>query len=794
MNTTQPNPSMPEASKCPQCGAALPAGALAGLCPACLLQQGAADSVAEPAESFVPPSPAELARFFPQLEILELLGRGGMGAVYKARQKELDRFVAVKILPPSVSADPAFSERFAHEARALAKLNHQNIVTLYEFGQTDGLYFFLMEFVDGMSLRQLLHAGRIAPREALAIVPQICDALQYAHDAGIVHRDIKPENILLDRRGRVKVADFGLAKLISVVAGRDEPGPPASSRPATGDLTEAGKVIGTPQYMAPEQIERPSDVDHRADIYALGVVFYQMLTGELPTGRFEPPSKKVVVDVRLDEVVLRALEKRPARRYQQISEVKTVVETIAATGGADVPPGVPGASSSPGPAIALSALAPGAPVSAAEAAAYSNGILSRECTVNIGSCFRRGFHLVAQDFWRVVAVTAFIALISLAVSSTLLGLVVFGPLVGGLWLYYLKRIRGERSTLRMAFSGFDVAFTPLFLITLVGGLLTILGFLCLALPGIYLLVAWIFATPLAVDQRLDFWAAMKLSLQAVSKHWWKVFGFLILLTLLIGLGLLLFYVGVLVALPIAMAALAYAYEDIFGSKSAVAQLPATGRRTGRVGKVLLVMAALVLALIFLAFVDAIRKGGAAQDQQNQGRGDEQIPAAQEPSIDPVSEPISGWSDLAAEGLLLGGVTADVDGRTALKIENTNDTPLQLALFKMENPPITSMWYTVTGELKCENVQGAGYLEMWSCFPPPGPGMEEGRFFSRTLGAAGSGPMGQITGTSSWRAFTLPFDRTGTTNPPSRLELNVFLPGRGVVFLGPVRLVQKTENE
>jgi capsular polysaccharide biosynthesis protein len=278
--------------------------------------------------AFTPPSVAELAPAFPQLEILELLGCGGMGAVYRARQRELDRIVALKILPPGAGAGPAFAERFAREAKAMARLNHPGVVAIHDFGRADGLYYFLMEFVDGVTLRRLLEGGRVSPREALAIVPQICDALQYAHDQGIVHRDIKPENILLDRGGRVKVADFGLAKLVGT---GNEPVAQAGSGAASSTLTDGGKIMGTPAYMAPEQAEHPADVDHRADIYALGVVFYQMLTGELPPKPLQPPSRKVRIDVRLDEVVLQALEQEPERRYQQASQVKTALETIAAT-------------------------------------------------------------------------------------------------------------------------------------------------------------------------------------------------------------------------------------------------------------------------------------------------------------------------------------------------------------------------------------------------------------------------------------------------------------------------------
>jgi predicted Ser/Thr protein kinase len=302
--------------------------------PAALLALGLATQTdTAKADSSVPlPSPSELAVEFPQLEIIELLGRGGMGAVYKARQRDLDRLVALKILRPGLDADPGFAERFTREARALAQLNHPGIVTLYEFGKTSaGRYFILMEFVDGVNLRQLLDAGRLAPREALAIVPPLCDALQYAHDRGLIHRDIKPENILVDRLGRVKIADFGIARLAAEGRG-GPPGRPSEKTDHTITLTSAGETMGTPAYMAPEQRDRPAEVDHRADLYALGVVFYQMLTGELPSaGQLRAPSTRVHLDVRLDEIVLRALEKDPDRRYSAASEFKTQVETVAHT-------------------------------------------------------------------------------------------------------------------------------------------------------------------------------------------------------------------------------------------------------------------------------------------------------------------------------------------------------------------------------------------------------------------------------------------------------------------------------
>lgn len=301
---------------------------LAGLDPEQLLLEGlgaggdAATQEPRSNGSFVPPEIKELAALLPQFEIIELIGRGGMGAVYKARQTALDRLVAIKVLPPQVGRDPAFAERFSREAKALARLSHPRIVAVHDAGSValpgtnDRLYYFVMEYVDGASLRDVIRAGKLPSAEALAIVPQICEALQFAHDEGIVHRDIKPDNILLDAKGRVKIADFGLAKLLDHTA-------------QEVTLTGTHQVMGTLRYMAPEQMEGTKSIDHRADIYSLGVVFYELLTGEVPMGRFEPPSQRVQVDVRFDEVVLRSLAREPEKRYQSAGDIKTDVESIS---------------------------------------------------------------------------------------------------------------------------------------------------------------------------------------------------------------------------------------------------------------------------------------------------------------------------------------------------------------------------------------------------------------------------------------------------------------------------------
>jgi len=306
--------------KCAMCGKPLRTVVAGTVCLECQRRPGGISSAraTSGAAPFSPPPTEQIAEYFPQLEIYELLGIGGMGMVYKARQLNLDRLVALKILSPELSSQPAFAERFSREAKALARLHHSNIVSLYDFGRAGPYYYFLMEYVDGVDLHTLIQQKELKPPEALRIVVEICHALEFAHDEGIIHRDIKPGNILLDKKGRVKMADFGLAKL----AGSDGQRLPS--------ITLATGMMGTPQYMAPEQIEKPSEVDQRADLYSVGVILYEMLTGELPLGRFPLPSEKAHTDARLDQVVMRALEKEPGRRYQHASEILTQVEAFSA--------------------------------------------------------------------------------------------------------------------------------------------------------------------------------------------------------------------------------------------------------------------------------------------------------------------------------------------------------------------------------------------------------------------------------------------------------------------------------
>jgi predicted Ser/Thr protein kinase len=294
---------------------------MAGLDPAGLLLGALGEVTASwPQEGQVnwqPPIEAEAAALFPGYTGVRFIGRGGMGAVYAARQVSLDRHVALKLLPAELSRNPAATERFRREARSLAKLSHPNIVGIHDFGETvDGSFFFVMEYVEGADLHKLIRDGELTLPRALGIVRQVCDALEYAHAQGFVHRDIKPANILVDAADRVKISDFGLARIIG-----DHPG--TSHEPSP---TLTGSIVGTPEYSAPEQRAGDQPVDHRADIYSLGVMFYEMLTGSVPRGAFEPPSRKAGVDEQMDRVVLRAMQPEPDKRYQCASEVKSDVE------------------------------------------------------------------------------------------------------------------------------------------------------------------------------------------------------------------------------------------------------------------------------------------------------------------------------------------------------------------------------------------------------------------------------------------------------------------------------------
>ncbi len=270
-------------------------------------------------QSWEPPSVKEAENLFPNYEISEMIGRGGMGVVYKGRQTALDRVVAIKLLPLEVSIDRDFGERFVREARTMAKMNHPNIVSVFDFGNTtEGHLYFVMEFVEGTTLHHLIKSVGLKPVQSLELIVGVCEALQYAHSEGVIHRDIKPANILVDMKGRVKVTDFGLARMDT------------AKSPEQWGQTMTGMVLGTPDYMAPEQ-KKGIRVDHRADIYSMGVMLYEMLCGEIPAGIFDPPSQRVAVDERIDQVVIRAMQQEPDRRFTSTGEMQTAVENIRNT-------------------------------------------------------------------------------------------------------------------------------------------------------------------------------------------------------------------------------------------------------------------------------------------------------------------------------------------------------------------------------------------------------------------------------------------------------------------------------
>ncbi|MDF1826463.1 MAG: protein kinase [Verrucomicrobiales bacterium] len=273
---------------------------------------------------WAPPSIEELQQLLPQYEIESILGQGGMGAVYKGSQVTLQRPVAIKVLPETLiqgDDDLQYVERFKLEARAMANLDHPAIVSVFDFGQTDvGHLYFVMEFVDGMDVEQYIAAagGIVDPDHAVAIVSHVLDALEYSHSKGIVHRDIKPANILINQEGRVKIADFGLVKQFG-----------SESAAQLSALTMENVAMGTPDYIAPEALVTGSTPDHRADLYAVGVMLYKMLTGKLPRGLFRMPSEEMGnLDPRFDEIITYAIESSPEGRFQNATQFRAKLDEL----------------------------------------------------------------------------------------------------------------------------------------------------------------------------------------------------------------------------------------------------------------------------------------------------------------------------------------------------------------------------------------------------------------------------------------------------------------------------------
>ncbi len=268
---------------------------------------------------WVPPTPEHLQEMLPAYEILSILGQGGMGAVYKGRQKSLDRIVAIKILPPEAGEDDMqFVERFKNEARTMAKMNHPAIVHVYDFGETtEGQLYIVMEFIDGTDVAKMIQSqGKLPEDYALSITAHVCDALGYAHKNGIVHRDIKPANVLINMDGQVKVADFGLAK---------------ATDPSQMGLTKTNMAMGTPDFVSPEALMPGVPLDGRADLYAVGVMLYNMLTGTIPRGAFRMPSATLQTDARFDKIIGKAMEMDRERRYQTALDLRRDLDVILTT-------------------------------------------------------------------------------------------------------------------------------------------------------------------------------------------------------------------------------------------------------------------------------------------------------------------------------------------------------------------------------------------------------------------------------------------------------------------------------
>jgi len=371
-----------------------------------------------------PPSPGDLNNSIDVFEVTGLIGRGGMGAVYHARQVSLGRDVAIKILPKELSTNEVFARRFRREARSLAMLQHPGIVTVYDFGQTaNGILYLVMEFINGPHLGQLIRIEELDLRQKLDIILQVCDSLIHAHEQGFVHRDLKPANILVARDGKAKLVDFGLARLVQTRNSESDLATEGAEEAVTEDsvpsttsvgnemlekisfeirnplnaiigysemlqedadettaedlkkineagqtvldlirdrinnsevdlekmklflnndlsqVTASGAVVGTGDYMAPEQFEGAGEPDPRTDVYSLGVVLYELLTGTRPRGRWKHATQLIEdLDPRLDFIIDKALEPDRDERFQNIGELRDrLLEVRERLGNADEP-------------------------------------------------------------------------------------------------------------------------------------------------------------------------------------------------------------------------------------------------------------------------------------------------------------------------------------------------------------------------------------------------------------------------------------------------------------------------
>ena len=263
---------------------------------------------------FQAPSLEELQPHFPAYEITAFIAQGGMGAVYAARQVSLDRPVAIKILPRQFGADPQFRSSFEAEAKSMARLNHPNLIAVYDFGDADGMLYIIMELVEGKSLHHSAYGRAIDQEEAVRLVAGISHGLAHAHQHGILHRDIKPGNILLGPEAVPKIGDFGLARPVGEGHNPDE------------------IVWGTPGYSAPEVVNNPGEVDQRVDVFAVGVLLYELLTAKVPSEPWQPPSAVSQCSPEFDRIIRRATHPSPELRYAKAEDLAKELVSLSTSG------------------------------------------------------------------------------------------------------------------------------------------------------------------------------------------------------------------------------------------------------------------------------------------------------------------------------------------------------------------------------------------------------------------------------------------------------------------------------